>query len=134
MLTSPEKQELLWAVGCYLPVFNVVVCLLASVKMVHSKFCLFHMRQGLVLFAFWFGILFISFLSQTLGLMFWGVLLLLYISGAVIAFSGSDTAIPVVGSLALKIPETYLFRKLTGKLPESDDGHGAGKSDGQINH
>jgi len=104
--------------GCYIPVINVVVCLIAAIRMVNSKFCLFHVRQGLMIFALWFLTVLLSFVSQTLGLMLWGVVLVLYVSGLVIAFSRKTTRIPLIGQLAEQIPEYFLFEKLTGQSPD----------------
>ncbi len=112
---STEKR---WAMACYLPVFNIITCALASVVMVQSSLCRFHARHGLVLLAFTFFTIFIALLSQTLSLMLWGVALLLHISGAVLAYSGKMTKIPIVSQFALKIPEYYIFTLLTGKSPD----------------
>lgn len=112
---SAERK---WAVSCYVPIFNVVTCLLASVKMVGSKFCLFHARQGLVLFAFWFLTIVVGIFSQTLSLMLWGVVLFFHGIGIVVAYKNTMTKIPLLGSLAERIPEYYIFTLLTGKSPE----------------
>jgi len=114
MVDSDRK----WAISCYIPVFNVVICALASVRKVGSKFCLFHARQGLALFGLWFVTILIALVSQTLSLMLWGVVLLLHGSGMFIAYGKAETKIPVLGQLAMKIPEYYLFDLLTGKKPE----------------
>ena len=104
-----------WAVSCYVPVFNVLFCVLASVKMVNSKFCLFHARQGLVLFGLWFLTIVMALISPVLSLMLWGVVLLLHASGMFIAYNMKTAEIPVIGKLAMRIPENYFFLKLTGK-------------------
>lgn len=109
---SGEKR---WAIGCYIPVFNILICVLASIKMVNSKFCLFHARQGLVLFGLWFLTILVALISPVLSLMMWGVVLLLHASGMVIAYNMKVAEIPVIGKLAMKIPETYVFGVLTGK-------------------
>jgi uncharacterized membrane protein len=114
MLDSERK----WAISCYIPVFNVVMCALTSVRKVGSKFCLFHARQGLALFALWIFTILVALISQTLSLMLWGVVILLHATGAFIAFGGKMTEIPVLGQLAMKIPEHYLFELLAGKKPE----------------
>lgn len=108
-----------WAMGCYVPVFNVVVCVLAAVKMINSRFCLFHARQGLVLFVLWFFTIIVAFFSPVLSLMLWGVVLLLHGSGMVIAFNMKETSIPVIGQFAMRIPENYLFSFLTGKKQDA---------------
>lgn len=114
MIDSDRK----WAISCYVPIFNIVICVLAAVRKANSKFCLFHARQGLVLFALWFLTIFISLISQTLSLMLWGVVLLLHGSGMVIAYKNAMTQVPFIGQFAMKIPEYYLFKLLTGKKPE----------------
>jgi len=113
MVDSDRK----WAMSCYIPVFNIVFCALASVRKVISKFCLFHARQGLALFGLWIVTIFIALISQTLSLMLWGVVLLLHGSGMIIAYNKAETKVPVLGQLAMKIPEYYLFNLLTGKKP-----------------
>ncbi len=114
MIDSDRK----WAISCYVPIFNIVVCVLASVRKANSKFCLFHARQGLILFGLWFFTIFIALISQTLSLMLWGICLLLHGAGMVIAYNNAVTQIPVIGQLAMKIPEYHLFKLLTGKKPE----------------
>ncbi len=112
------SSERKWAVSCYVPVFNLVICVLASVKMVNSKLCLFHARQGLVLFGFWFFTIIVALFSQELSLMMWGVVLFFHGVGIVVAYKNTMTRIPVLGNLAEKIPEYYLYTLLTGKSPE----------------
>lgn len=110
------KGEKGWAMSCYIPVFNIVTCVLCSIKMVSSKFCLFHARQGLVLFFLWFLTIVVAVFSPVVSLMLWGVVLLLHISGMVIAYEAKTTSIPLVASFANKIPEDYIFKMLTGKV------------------
>lgn len=114
MLDSDRK----WAISCYIPVFNVVFCALASVRKVNSKFNLFHARQGLALFALWIFTILVALVSQELSLMLWGIVLLLHGAGIFIAYGKAETKIPVLGQLAMKIPENYLYQLLTGKTPE----------------
>lgn len=109
------KGEKGWAMSCYIPVFNIVTCVLCSIKMVNSKLCLFHARQGLVLFILWFFTIVVAIISPIISLMLWGVVLLLHISGMVIAYSGNVTEIPIIATFAKKIPEDYVFKFLTGK-------------------
>lgn len=112
-----------WAMVCYIPVFNIVTCVLTAVKMVNSKFCLFHARQGLVLFGLWFLTIVVAVISPIVSLMLWGIVLLLHGSGMVIAFNMKETAIPIIGQFATKIPENYIFSFLThkkvDKVPQS---------------
>lgn len=104
-----------WAISCYIPIFNIVTCLITAVRMINDKFCLFHARQGLVLFALWFFTILVALISQTLSLMLWGVVLLLHASGVVFAYYGKETQIPILGQIAMRIPEKYIFEFLTGK-------------------
>lgn len=115
------KGEKGWAMSCYIPVFNVVTCVLCSIKMVNSKLCLFHARQGLVLFVLWFFTIIIAIISPIVSLMLWGVVLLLHVSGMVIAYGGNATEIPVIATFAKKIPEDYVFKFLTGKKLDKPD-------------
>ncbi len=114
MLDSDRK----WAISCYIPVFNIVICVLAAIRKVNSKFCLFHARQGLALFGLWFITIAVALISQTLSLMLWGVVLLLHGTGVFMAYKKSETQIPILGQLGLRIPEYYIFELLTGKKPE----------------
>lgn len=109
------KGEKAWAVSCYIPVFNVVTCVLTAIKMVGSKFCLFHARQGLVLFLLWFLTIIVAIISPLLSLMLWGVVLTLHIAGMIFAFAMKTTDIPLVATFAARIPEDFIFKILTGK-------------------
>ncbi|MEK7673342.1 MAG: hypothetical protein AAB373_05675 [Patescibacteria group bacterium] len=109
---SVEKR---WAVSCYIPVFNIVTCVLTAVRMVSSQYCLFHARQGLVLFGLWFMTLVVALFSPVVSLMLLGVVLLLHGAGMVIAFRMQTIEIPILGKLAMRIPPTYLFTFLTTK-------------------
>ncbi|MBD3360335.1 hypothetical protein GF366_00875 [Candidatus Peregrinibacteria bacterium] len=108
-----------WSMSCYIPIINIVTCLITAVRRVESKFCRFHYRQGLILFAFWFLTILISFINQTLSLMLWGIVLLLHGTGIYVVYYKKLTKIPILGQLAVMIPEFYIFTLLTGKNPES---------------
>lgn len=112
---SPEKR---WAMLCYLPVVNLITCIFTSLKMVNSNFCLLHARNGLVLIAVDILALLLIALNETLGLMFLGIVILLHIVGLYLACNLKNTPIPVVTSLAMRIPPLYIFKRLTGKEPE----------------
>jgi uncharacterized membrane protein len=109
---SAEKR---WAISCYIPVFNLITCTITSVRMANNKFCRFHARQGLALFGLWIVTIFVALISQTLSLMLWGVLIAVHIAGMVFSYMHQETKIPVLGQLAMKIPEFWLFTFLTGK-------------------
>ena len=115
---SKLSSERKWAMSCYIPVFNIVVCILASIRMISDKFVSHHARQGLVLFAMWFVTIVVSLISPTLSLMLLGVVLLLHIVGVIAAYKSKTSEITVVTGFANKIPEDYIFKKLTGKTPE----------------
>lgn len=110
-----------WAISCYIPFVNVVTCLITAVRMIESPFCLFHARQGLVLFGFWFFTNFIALVSPVLGLMLLGVIFSLYFAGIFFAWRGVNIAFPVVGQVAGRIPPHYIFTTLTGKIPQNID-------------
>jgi uncharacterized membrane protein len=118
------SSERRWAMSCYIPIVNLLTCVLASVKMVNSKLCRFHARQGMVVFALWAAATLIGFISPTLSLMLLGIFLALCIAGMVIAYQGNETRLPILGQFIDKIPEYYVFKLLTGKIPEqiSEDG------------
>ena len=118
---SVEKR---WAMSCYLPVVNLLTCALTSVKMVNSKYCRFHARQGIIIFLFWVVATLISLISQTLGLMLLGIFLLLSIAGIVVVYKGKNGKLPIVAQFADKIPEYWAFKTLTGKIPEQLDKDG----------
>lgn len=111
------KNERIWAMSCYFPLINIITCVLASVKMVNSANCLFHARQGLVLFALWFLSVIAVILSPFLSLVMWVLVLLLHVGAIAMVFAGNPLRIPVLSQLALKIPEKYLYTLLTGKIP-----------------
>lgn len=115
---SIEKR---WAMSCYIPVVNLFTCVLTSVKMVNSKFCRFHARQGLVVFALWAVAILLGVIFPTLSVMIQGIFLVLCVAGMFIAYGGKETSIPVIGQFAKKIPEYYIFKFLTGKIPEQDE-------------
>ncbi|MBL4693933.1 hypothetical protein JKY72_01020 [Candidatus Gracilibacteria bacterium] len=100
---------------------NVVFCALAAVRMKDSALCRFHHRQGLMLFALWLFTLLIALLSAKLALMLWGAVLLLHGSGMVMAWQGKMIKIPLLGQLAMMIPENYFFLFLTGKTAQKMD-------------
>ena len=107
-------NEKKWGVLCYLPVVNVVFCMIVAAKFSESKFLKFHLRQGTVLFGVWMLTNFVALVMPVLSLIMWVVLLLLYGAGMAIAYGGQMTSIPFIGEVALKIPEDYFYKHLTG--------------------
>lgn len=73
-----------------------------------------------MLFTLWFLTILVALVLPILSLMLWGVVLLLHISGIVIAATGKETPIPLIGYLALKIPPDYISNLLTGKRIDHD--------------
>ncbi len=116
---STITGEKRWAMSCYIPVFNIITCVLTAVRMVNSKFCLFHARQGLGLFVLWFFTIVVAPFFPVISLMLWGVVLVLHGAGMVAAFNMKTTEIPVIAGYAMKIPETYIYSLLTGKKPDT---------------
>ncbi len=122
MQQQPNQfDDIKWGLICYVPVVNIVTCLVTAVVRVKSRFALFHARQGLVLFVLWFITILVAFVSPVLSLMMWGALLLLHAAGMVIAYGGKTTKIPIVGDFAMRIPETYFFTFLTQKTLDEED-------------
>lgn len=125
---SNLSKERKWAMSCYIPVINIVICILASIRMIHDKTVLYHARQGLVLFGFWFVTLLVGLVFGTISLMLLGVVLMLHVICLIHAYKMKTTTIPLVTDLANKIPEDYIFKKLTGKAPEKDPDTELGKN------
>ncbi len=118
------SNEVRWSIGCYIPAFNVIFCLLAAVRMANSDFCLFHVRQGLVIFGLSFFGMFISVIGRFIGFgflpsMFSGVVFLAYIAGIVMVIRKSTAPLPIVGAIAEKIPKYFFFELLTGKKADT---------------
>lgn len=107
-------EEKKWGLLCYVPVLNIVLCAICSVKMNQSKFCLFHARQGLTLASLWIFAVVVAVVSPFLSLILWVIMLILHGAGMALAFSGQVMEIPFVGKIAMKIPEDYLYKLLTG--------------------
>lgn len=114
-------NERLWAFFCNVPVVNVVFCALAAVRMNNSILCKFHHRQGLALFGLWLFTILVALLSPKLALMLWGAILLLHGFGMVMGAQGKMVKIPLLGQLAMLIPENYIFSFLTGKTVQKMD-------------
>ena len=115
---SPEKR---WSLACYFPLFNVLITLIVAVRKVDSDFCMFHARHGLVFFVLWFSTVFVALFSPILSLMLLGVVVMLYIFGAYKAFKGEIYTVPVLTSLAIRIPKAYIYTTLTGKIPDNNN-------------
>lgn len=113
------SNERLWAVFCYFPVLNPIVCLVAAVRMVGSELVRFHARQGLMVFALLIAVMIVSFFTYSLAWLLNGLILVVTIYGAYLAYHG-EKKMPVLGDLALKIEEFWLYKKLTGHDPDKD--------------
>lgn len=113
-------MENIWALSCYVPVFNIVTCTLCSIKMVHSKVCRFHARQGYVLFGLMFLTMFVPLISASLSFLIWILLLALHGVAMYFSYQKKEIRFPVLEKLAEKIPEYFVFTTLTGKNPEKE--------------
>lgn len=114
-------EEKKWGLLCYVPILNIVFCAICSVKMKQNKFCHFHARQGLVLASIWILAIFIAVISPFLSLILWIIMLILHGAGMALAFSGQMMEIPLFGKIAMKIPDDYLYKVLTGgKCPDKN--------------
>ncbi len=131
------STELRWAMLCYIPVLNLVTSTLASVRMVNSKICRYHSRQGLVLFSFWVLTVLVAVISQVLSLMLLGVVLFLHLVCFLFLLKDPLYEVPFLSLLVARIPEYFIFTLLTGKKPEqfnisasdnSADGHYNGQA------
>lgn len=107
----------LWSILIYLPFFNIFFCLIASVKFADNQFVRFHLRQGIILFGMIFVSLFVILFKFYFGLFLFFILLILHIVGILSVFTDTFLILPIIGQLANKIPEFYLYRVLTGKDP-----------------
>ena len=111
-----------WAAACYIPAVNLIICLIAAVRKVDSKYVLLHARQGLVLFG---GVVIaniLAFVSPILSQIVWIAVLILHVVGIVMIVIKSKAAMPFVDQLALKIPERYLAEMLTGEKKKEAPG------------
>lgn len=113
-------NERVWAILCYIPGFNIVSCPIAAVRMVNSQLVSFHARQGLILFLLWFAVIILALISPVLSLIVFFVMIALHAWGFAQAFAMGKSKLPVVGEIAMKIPETFLFTTLTGKNPPNN--------------
>lgn len=116
-----QSDDIKWGLICYVPVVNIVTCMVTAVVKIKSKYALFHARQGLVLFVSWFVTILVAFISPVLSLMMWGAVLLLHAAGMMIAYGGKTTKIPILGDFAMRIPETYFFTLLTQKTLDGEE-------------
>ncbi len=114
--TASSAGERKWSILCYIPIFNIVTSVICAVHMANSRLCRFHARQGLILFALWFLTIILA-IFPVLSLMLWGVVILLHVVGMMAAAAGKETKIPILGDIAMKIPEYHIFILLTGKSP-----------------
>ena len=124
------NKERLWAISCYIPVINLVICLVCAVRMINSKLCRFHLSQGLVLFVLWILTIVAGLFSKKISLMLWGIVLLFHGVGAYFAFKGALSGIPVVSQIARNFDAIKIFESLTGKKPEDLDVNMGSDSDG----
>jgi len=102
----------------YIPILNVLPCIIGIIRTVNDRFVVFHAKQGLVLFAVWLLTIFIAFISQILSLLLWGIVLFLHGLGFYSVFKQKMFKLPVVSFFAEKISEIAIYRHLTGREPD----------------
>ncbi|MCD6109301.1 hypothetical protein J7J83_00890 [bacterium] len=119
-VVSPEKttqEERMWAAIGYIA-FLGVVSLAIKPK---SAFCKHHATRGLVIFAFWFVSLILLAMPSFIGVV-GGLLLLgltgLSIFGIIKSIQSYKLDLPVLSSLADKVPVSAIIGSVTGKTPE----------------
>lgn len=114
---SPLKlpNEGRWAIACYVPIFNIVACVLAAVRLSGSEMVMLHARQGMVLFAMWFLTILIALVAPLLSLLLWLVVLGFHGFGMFLAIMKKNTPLPFVGKLAIMVPKYFFYELLTGK-------------------
>lgn len=118
--TIPEKttqDERMWAAIGYVA-FLGIVSLAMKPK---SEFCKHHAAQGLTIFILWFVSLILLAMPSFIGAI-GGILLLgatgLAVFGIVKAIGSYKLEIPVLSSIAEKIPTNSIIGSITGKTPE----------------
>lgn len=110
-------NENLWALLCYIPFFNAILCPLIAVRMVESRLCRFHSKQGLLLFGTWIALMFIAPIFPLFGVILWTFLILAHFLGMYFAWIGNFFRLPIIANLGDRIAEYAIFKFLTGKLP-----------------
>ena len=117
----PEKttqDERMWAAIGYIA-FLGVVSLAINPK---SEFCKHHAAQGLTIFALWFvSLILLAFpitIVSGIGLILWLGFSGLAIFGVVKAIQSYKLELPVLSSIAKKIPTDSIIGSVTGKTPE----------------
>lgn len=121
MDNQPQQQtqqyptaDRLIAAGCYVPFISLLVCIIATIKKGTVPFILYHVKNGLALFALSFISIF-AFAVPFFGGALWVIFLAAEIYGIVLALKGKTGFIPVVSALGKKIPAEKIYTVLTGK-------------------
>jgi len=117
---TPEnttQEERTWAAIGYIA-FLGVVSLAIKPK---SAFCNHHATRGLVIFIFWFVSLILFAMPSFIGVI--GGLLLLGLTGLAIfgivkSIQSYKLELPILSSLANKVPVSAIIGSVTGKTPE----------------
>ncbi len=125
---KPLSLEQKYGMSCYIPFFNVVTCLITGIRKVHSPFCRFHARQGLILFGYWivFMVLslilsFIPYIGSILAVFLLLFILVLHFGGIFATYHNQTNKLPFVKFFLDKIPEYYIYMTFTGKVPEEKE-------------
>lgn len=117
----PEKttqEERMWAAIGYIAFLGVVTLAIKP----KSEFCKHHAAQGLTIFAVWFVSLILLAMPSFIGAI-GGLLLLgatgIAVFGIVKAIQSYKMELPVLSSIAKKIPTDSIIGSVTGKTPEA---------------
>ena len=116
---APEKttqEERMWAAIGYIAFLGVVALAMKP----KSEFCKHHATQGLTIFALWFVSLILLAMPSFIGAI-GGLLLLgstgLAVFGIIKAIQSYKLDLPVISSIAKKIPTDSIIGSVTGKTP-----------------
>ena len=119
--TVPEKttqEERMWAAISYIAFLGIVALAIKP----KSAFCKHHAAQGLTIFVLWFISLILLAMPSFIGAI-GGILLLgttgLAIFGIIKAIQSYKLEVPILSSIAEKIPTDSIIGSVTGKTPET---------------
>jgi uncharacterized membrane protein len=99
-----SSQESFLAMSHYIPLTAPVTCMYVLLQKKSSAFSLFHMKQGFVLFSFWFVCVSLLALFPLLGIVLFLLSMAATFWGCISSFQGMMTPIPFLISLAERIP------------------------------
>ena len=99
-----SSKDSFLAMSHYIPLTAPVTCMYVLLQKDSSAFRLFHMKQGFVLFAFWFVCIIFLALSPLFGIILFLILMAATFWGCISSFQKTMTSIPLIASLARRIP------------------------------